>query len=147
MPALARIRQVAYRMQSAENLAAIGKACLLYSLDHSEKYPPDLETLVKEIELPQKTLVSKRKPKAFTGPSYIYITGQSSSMPPGNIIVYENPEFCIEGTNVLFNDGHVRFMKQAEFIKELQATYNRLGRKMSPIRFGSWYNLETKTAI
>ena len=39
MPALARVRQLAYRMVCGTNLAGIGKAMLLYSNDNDENYP------------------------------------------------------------------------------------------------------------
>jgi len=39
MPALAKVRQVAYRMMCGTNLAGIGKAMLIYSNDYEEEYP------------------------------------------------------------------------------------------------------------
>jgi prepilin-type N-terminal cleavage/methylation domain-containing protein len=39
MPALARVRMIAYRMVCGSNLAGIGKALLLYAGDNSEAYP------------------------------------------------------------------------------------------------------------
>ncbi len=39
MPALARVRQIAYRMICGTNLAGIGKAMLIYSNDNDEDYP------------------------------------------------------------------------------------------------------------
>jgi len=39
MPALAKVRQVAYRMMCGTNLAGIGKAMLVYSTDNDEDYP------------------------------------------------------------------------------------------------------------
>jgi prepilin-type N-terminal cleavage/methylation domain-containing protein len=39
MPALARVRQIAYRMICGTNLAGIGKAMLIYSNDNEEDYP------------------------------------------------------------------------------------------------------------
>jgi len=39
MPALARVRMIAYRMVCGANLAGIGKALLLYAGDNSESYP------------------------------------------------------------------------------------------------------------
>jgi prepilin-type processing-associated H-X9-DG protein len=135
MPALARVRQQAVKVTSATNLKEIGMACLLYSNDHGDKMPPDLETLVKEVELSPKSLESKTKPKDFEGPSYVYIAGQATSMSPENIVAYENPEFCTEGVNVLYLDCHVAFVKPQQFREQLAQTYKRLGREMPPIRF------------
>lgn len=39
MPALARVRQIAYRMVCGTNLSGIGKAMILYSNDNEEEYP------------------------------------------------------------------------------------------------------------
>ena len=135
MPALARTRQVAYRMVSGTNLSAIGKACLIYANDHDEKYPDNLQELIEKADLSPKCLVSKFKPKGSTEPSYIYISGQDVAMHPGNIIAYDNPKFCPDGVNVLFNDAHVEWMKRKEFLKNLETTYKRLGREMPEIRF------------
>jgi hypothetical protein len=146
MPALARVRHISKRMVSGTNLSAVGKALLIYANDHNDQYPPNLQELVEEAELPPKSLESPLKPRGFDGPSYIYISGQTIAMHPGNIIVYDNPAFCREGVNVLFNDTHVQWIKPAEFLKELEATYRRLGREMPEVKFkdsgkelsGSW---------
>jgi len=39
MPALARVRQIAYRMVCGTNLSGIGKAMVLYANDNEEEYP------------------------------------------------------------------------------------------------------------
>lgn len=39
MPALARVRQIAYRMACGSNLSGIGKAMLLYLYDNNQRYP------------------------------------------------------------------------------------------------------------
>lgn len=39
MPALAKVRQIAYRMMCASNLSGLGKAMLIYSNDNDEQYP------------------------------------------------------------------------------------------------------------
>jgi hypothetical protein len=97
MPALARVRQLAFRMETGTNLATIGKACLLYANDHGDKLPPDLETLVKEQDLSPKCLESKTRPKNAAGPGFIYIPGQSVTTGAGNIVAYENPEYGVDG--------------------------------------------------
>jgi len=135
MPALARVRQTAFRMTSGTNLSAIGKASLIYSNDYDDQLPPNLQVLVEKAELPAQMLESKRKPKGFDGPSYIYVAGQNTSMYPGNIVAYENPGYCSDGLNVLFLDSHVEWMKPEEFLEELEATYKRLGKQMPKIEF------------
>jgi prepilin-type processing-associated H-X9-DG protein len=135
MPAMARVRQLSFRMTSGTNLSSIGKACLIYANDHDDKLPPDLQSLVDNAELPSKCLESKRKPSNFDGPSYIYIPGQTTEMYPGNIVAYENPAFCEDGVNVLFLDSHVEFMKPQDFRRELGETCGRLGRPVPDVKF------------
>ena len=135
MPALFHVRQVSTRVVSGTNLSVIGKACLIYANDYEEKFPPNLQELVEKADLSSKCLESPRKPKGFDGPSYIYVSGQTVLMEPGNIIAYENPGFCSDKINVLFLDSHVQAMKPDEFLRELEATYKRLGRKMPEVKF------------
>jgi prepilin-type processing-associated H-X9-DG protein len=131
----ARTRRAAYQMTSGTNLSEIGKACWIYADDHDDKFPPDLETLIREVDLSPTTLESQRKPKDFEGPSYIYIPGQTLAMYPGNFVAYEDPRYCQEGVSVLFLDGHVEFMRPDAFREELKGTYDRLGRPTPRVRF------------
>ncbi|MHC4755906.1 MAG: hypothetical protein ACYTBP_12260 [Planctomycetota bacterium] len=136
MTALAQVRQAALRTSSAAHLFSIGKAMLAYSADYEGVFPPNLEILAEKGYIDREMLESKRKPRGFDGPSFIYITGQSGSMSPQNVIVYENPQFCSKDKiAVLFVDCHVQAMDKKEFLEELKATYNRLGREMPEIRY------------
>ncbi len=135
MPALARSRQVSKRMQSATHLSGIFKASLVYANDYNDKFPPNLNELIEKAAIDPRMLESPLKPKNFDAPSYIYIAGQNTSMGPGNIVAYENPGFCSDALNVLYMDGHVAWTKRDEFLRELEATYKRLGREMPEIKF------------
>jgi len=135
MPALARTRQLAFRMTSGTNLVGIGRTCHHHAENHGGKLPPDLKTLVTEAGLAAMCLESKLKPKDFAGPSYVYVPGQDLSMDPQNVVAYDNPEFCLEGVNVLFLDGHVVFMKPEPFRQAMEATCRRLNRVVPEIRF------------
>ena len=126
MPALVKSRIAAQRVVSGNNLKLIGAALVAYNIDHEGGYPADLQALVAQGILPAKALESPRRPRDFEGPSYIYIPGQNQTMPPNNIIAYENPAFCPDGVNVLFNDAHVEFMKPEKFSEALQQTNERL---------------------
>jgi hypothetical protein len=136
MPALARSRQLAGRVVSGTNLSGIGKACVVYANDDPEgRFPPNLEILIEMDYCSAKQLESPSKPKGFEGPSYIYIAGQTAATYPGNILVYENPAYCYEGVNVVHVDTHVQWLRQAEFMKALKETYERLGRAMPEVKF------------
>jgi len=135
LPALARVRELAFRMTSGTNLVGIGKACLIYAQDHEGRLPPDLQTLVDEVNITPKSLVSKRRPADFDGPSYVYISGQTAAMAPGNIVAYEDTRYCRDGVNVLFLGGYVKFVSPEVFRAQLKETYERLGRETPTIEF------------
>jgi general secretion pathway protein G len=135
-PPLAKARDQGKRAVSMNNLKQIALACLLYAEEHDGKFAPDLQQLYPYHRNP-KLLESPRKPKDFDGPSYIYVAGLKMRMRDVSriIIFYENPAFCSDGICVAFMDGHCEWMKPAEFMERLQATYKQLGRKMPEIKF------------
>jgi prepilin-type processing-associated H-X9-DG protein len=135
MPALARTKQTAEQIDTLKNLSAIGKAMLIYADRNEDYFPPTLQDFSKVGGLDPKVFESKRKPADFVGPTYIYITGQTTSYDPGNILVYENPAYCSDGVNVLYLDSHVKFLKKEDFLKELKATYQRVRKPMPEIKF------------
>jgi len=122
-------------MQSEKHLSGIFKALLVYANDYNDKFPPNLNELIEKAAIDPRMLESPLKPKNFEGPSYIYIAGQNTLMEPDNIIAYENPGFCRDGLNVLYMDSYVGWTKRDEFLRQLEATYKRLGREMPEIKF------------
>ncbi len=78
MPALARVRQIAYRMVCGTNLSGIGKAMLLYSNDNDEEYPhaglsTEWSTLGRingDVFLADRNLVFERDNKATIGSTF-----------------------------------------------------------------------------
>jgi len=135
LPALSRAREMAKRSASASNLRQIYMDCYKYANDHNGQFPPALQDLKKYITN-HDILESPRKPKGFTGLSYIYIPGQNADGDPRNVLMYENPAFSPDGLNVAYGDGHVNWVNQGEFIQELTETYKRLGKPMPKIDFG-----------
>ncbi len=132
LPSLARARGQARRVVSATNLRSIGVAAMIYANDHKGSFPPDLQTLIDDQSISPKQLIS---PLDDSGAecSYVYIGGQDPDKirePYRAILAYENPEnYDGEGTNVLFLDTHVEFMKMPAFEKALAETNKRLGRQ------------------
>jgi len=125
------------RAVSLNNLKQIALACILYADEHDGKFAPDLQQLYPYHRNP-KILESPHKPEDFDGPSYIYIAGlnmAARTKPWKIIIAYENPAFCSDRICAAFLDGHSESMRPAEFLKQLQATYEQLGRKMPEIKF------------
>lgn len=121
LPSLSRARELSKRTVCAANMRGIGQAMYIHAQD-GERFPPDFETLIKE---------NNATPRQFVCPSsdategdlnacYIYVTGQTISDAPDNVLVYEKPG-CHqnEGGNVLFQDSHVEFVKPYSRIEEL----------------------------
>lgn len=129
----AAVRPIQQFNMSRTNMWAIGKACLIYSNDHDDKYPLNLQELVETKYLLPKYLESPFKPIGFDGPSYIYIAGQTTSSSPRNVVAYENPEFCSGEINVLFMDTHVEVMNREKLLAALEKTYKDLRREMPAI--------------
>ena len=128
MPALARTRQLAFRMKSGTNLAHIGKGCLMYSQDHDGRFPPNLQTLVTLGLIESKSLESPKKLKDGDGPFYRYVQGQNRRMDPSHVVVYEDPNLVGDDKlNVLFLDGHVEAMTRDDFEKALKQTQKDMG--------------------
>lgn len=136
MPALARSRTQARRVAAMSNLKQLGLAVIMYADENDGTFPPDLAT-AKPYYGDDRVLTSPRKPVDFAGPSYIYIPGHSmkTERPYENIMIYENPEICDDGTNVVFCDGHVEFMHPWEFREALERTYERLGKEAPEVHF------------
>ncbi|MEN6308083.1 MAG: hypothetical protein ABFD91_10040 [Anaerohalosphaeraceae bacterium] len=127
LPALSRAKTTAQSAIAMTDLKQIGLACIMYADDNNNQFPPNLEAAKKYLKT-NKVLESPRKPKDFTGPSYIYVAGQTTSSPIGNILAYEAPECSRDGKiNVLFLDGHVEIMPLADFHKKLDQTKANIG--------------------
>jgi len=141
MPAFSKARESARRQVSLANLRQIGIACMMYTNDHSGKLPEKLEELIATKYLKDsKILASPNKPKAFSdSPDFHYVPGaiplSKIKKPAEFILAYENTAYQKEGTNVLFADGHVSWMKPEEFRKALEATYKELGKPVPAVRF------------
>jgi prepilin-type processing-associated H-X9-DG protein len=131
LPSLARAREVAKRAISASNLKGIGMAALVFAADHGDKFPGTLAQLVESGAITPMMLLSPRDAQATLTraySSYEYIAGQTTSSDARNVLAYERP-LDDEGTNVLFVDTHVEWMKPDAFKAAVRETYQRLGRE------------------
>jgi hypothetical protein len=130
LPAIARVRQVSFRMVCGTNLSGLGKAMLIYANDYKDMYPTPskwCDLLVEHAEVTPKSFICKGAPE---GPcSYAMnknIEEQGAKAPPDIVLLFETnpgwnqsggPEILStrnhrgEGCNILFNDGYVEFVK------------------------------------
>jgi len=131
MPALVRVRQIAFRTVCAKNLEALGKAMLIYASDYDEKYPTPskwCDLLIEHTDVTKKNL---RCPGAPEGPCNYAMNKNIEKLnagraPPDMVLLFEThpgwnqtggPEILTtdnhqgDGCNVLFMDLHVKFVK------------------------------------
>jgi prepilin-type processing-associated H-X9-DG protein len=126
LPSLSRARELAKRAVSASNLRGIGQGCHIYANDQDGKFPESLDALIDAGMVIRGMLNSPRDHEGNI--SYVYISGQTVKEDPRNILAFERL-IGDEGTNVLFLDGHVQWMKLDQFKQALLKTYQRLGRE------------------
>jgi len=133
IPTVNRARAMYRRNACAANLSAIGKAMYLYANEHDDKFPESLDVLLKSEAIKDKQLICPASGKEPGDPKacYGYITGQTSSGDPRNVLVYEvEPFHGSEGANVLFQDGHVEFVTPYTRVAELvEETKQRLAKQ------------------
>lgn len=138
LPSLTRARELAKRAVSGANLRGIAMACAAYAADRGgTTYPQSLTELVDAGLLTRETLNSPRDEAGHV--SFILVGDLELDEFPleskdgrklnifDAVLAYERV-IGDEGTNVLFADGHVRWMKLDEFKRALARTYDALGR-------------------
>jgi len=104
--------EISKRMESAKKLFNLGKALLIYANDHEDKYPDSLHTFTEYLKFLE-------DPNwAMTNVEYL-ARGKTIAVWPDIVIAYDKKLLAErKGTNVLFNDSHVEFVKP-ERLKEL----------------------------
>jgi len=130
MPALARVKQIAFRTVCATNMSGLGKAMLIYAGDYDEKYPTPAkwcDLLIEHCDVSEKVLRCKGAPD---GPCNYAMNKNieqfGADAPPDMVLLFEThpgwnqsggPEILTtenhqdDGCNILFADGHVRFVR------------------------------------
>jgi prepilin-type processing-associated H-X9-DG protein len=119
LPALNQAREKARRVNCMSNLKQVGLACIMYADKHSDKFPDDLNELIGEF-LPSPKILHCPSAPGEQGTSYVYIRGLTTKS-TDKILAYDaNGNHRGIGRSVLFCDGHVQWMTEAEFQKLLQ---------------------------
>lgn len=138
MPALARTRQIAFRMVCGTNLSGLSKAMMLYANDYDDQYPTPgkwCDLLIEYCEVSPISFLCKGAPE---GPCNYALNENvaelGTSTQPDVVLLFEThpgwnqvggPEILMtdnhqgEGCNVVFVDCHVEFVKarDIEYLK------------------------------
>ena len=125
LPALSRARGEARKAVCKSNLKQIGLGIAMYANDHDENYPQKLEELYDQYVTAKQIFhcPSTGKPKAGPGIqfSYRYVGRLSKLTDPQVIIAYDKRgNHHRDGRNVLFYDGHVRWIPRRAFRRDLR---------------------------
>ena len=136
MPALGKVRCEVQTMVCTKNLSSLGKSMLIYTNDYKDMYPPadswcnlliaDGNASPGEFTCPASTAVEGKSSYAIN----INVAGKKvSEVPPDVVLLFETspginpaggPEILSteshqhDGCNVLFADGHVKFVKTTD---------------------------------
>jgi prepilin-type processing-associated H-X9-DG protein len=137
MPALARTRQIAFRMVCGENMSGLGRAMLIYANDYGDEFPARTEwcdLLMKYADVPREGFRCKG---ALKGPCNYAMNKNvwnfsRGDTPPDMVVLFEThpgwnqiggPEILTTdnhkglGCNVLYVDGHVEFVRTGDLEK------------------------------
>jgi len=138
MPALARTRQLAFRMTCGTNLVGLGKAMSIYANDHNGQFPTPAKWCDLLTEYAQVSPAAFRCKGTAEGPCNYAMNSVAAALgtraPANMVLLFETspdwnqvggPEMLTienhfgDGCNVLFVDGHVEFVKPAQ-LEQLQ---------------------------
>jgi type II secretory pathway pseudopilin PulG len=117
LPALAKAKGKAQRINAANNLKQIGIAARLYAQDNRGRFPGSLEQLMNEVGS-EKTLRDPETSERFV---YLGAGREEARMPAGAVLAYSPAEREGKRT-VLLADGNVTWMDAARFGESLQKT-------------------------
>ena len=129
-PATIRLKATASRIRCATNLSGLGKAILIYANDYEDKLPPNLEILIKTVEMTPRGLRCEGKhndPTAGVPFTYRGVDLVEVAASPDMILVYCKQDHE-GGRNVLFLDTHVEWLNDDQFRKVIERD-NRLRRE------------------
>jgi prepilin-type processing-associated H-X9-DG protein len=123
MPALARTRQIAFRVVCGQNMHGLGKAMLIYTNNYDDKFPTQTkwcDLLIKYAEVPPEGFRCKGAPQQDRC-NYAMNKNLENvdrrNAPPDMVLVFEsspgwNQSGKDDGCYVLFVDGHVEFIEK-----------------------------------
>ena len=99
--------------QCLSNLKQIGLALHMFSQDHDERFPPDLESLYDKYASDPQLFQCSTTPSEM---SYTYVSGLSSTGSASWVVAYDKrANHGGDGRNVLVIDGHVKWIEWRDF--------------------------------
>jgi hypothetical protein len=131
IPSVGAAEDAADRERSAQNLRTIGQGIVQYANDNKDKFPPDLQAVVKAQELDQTVTRSPFGP-AKGGADLILLNydGKVKMNGPnagGVVILYDQAALDLgDGTNVLYDDGHVAWLAPDAFKRALEESRKKV---------------------
>lgn len=122
LPALGRARQAAQQVKSGIQLRAIGTALQQYATDYGA-YPEagaDIETRLVDLNITVPEMFESPFVDSGSGVhSYFYRPNVPAGDPATTVIMMENPRTTRRAVNVLFLDGHVELISEADLPRVL----------------------------
>jgi len=117
LPVFARAREKARTSVCQSNLQQIGMALQVYAADHYGRYPPldnDFRPLLPYL---QEEGVLRCPSRPEPTPSYTFHGGFANDDSPMRVLAHDREDQTVhsEGLNVLFLDGHVKWLTRRHF--------------------------------
>ena len=136
-PALARVRQIAFRTVCGTNMSGLGRAMLIYANDYDDEFPTQTEWCDLLMKYTEVSRLGFRCRGAHEGPCNYAMNKNvwnfsKRDTPPDMVVLFEThpgwnqiggPEILTthnhqgDGCNVLFVDNHVEFIKTKDLKK------------------------------
>lgn len=144
--ALSRTRYQINQIHCSSSMRQIGQAIMLYTTDNGGSYPPDLQTVLLTQTIAAYAFVCPSSSDSVTNGasmvqaaadmakpghcSCIYLgSGLTSPLDPSCIVMIEDPaNHDLNGTNVLYADGHVDW----ELLETVMTHLNDLNKGTNP---------------
>jgi len=131
LPALAKGRERAQRLQCAYNLRQIGFACRVYATDHAGQFPAGYDQLAEALASTKARMCpADDRPKPAT--DWVTRTGQNTSYPYfGAKLTNEEPQTVLACCT---NRGHAHFLMGDGLVRQLDPRKQRVGLRREGVR-------------